>query len=73
MERADAVLNYIAERAEQVAPVEEPWASLRNSLKPRLKVNSDGLPHWSRFVLQTGMTGAHEGGNIVWLRRLEEN
>ena len=69
MERAEPVLLHIAEAAGRVAPLQEPWAWLRAHLPHRRKVRTDDLPHWSRFVSQTGVTAFGGGPRIDWLCR----
>jgi hypothetical protein len=71
MERCAPVLLHIAGAAERVAPAAEPWRTLRATLPRRHCVRSDALPHWSRFVLQTGYTPAGRGEHIEWLTRDE--
>jgi hypothetical protein len=71
MERCEPVLLHIAGAAAQVAPDQEPWAALRAHLISRHHVRTDALPHWSRFVLQTGYTPAGRGHYIEWLNRDE--
>jgi hypothetical protein len=71
MERCEPVLLHIANAALKVVPNEEPWASLRTRLPKRRRVRTDALPHWSRFVLQTGYTPAGRGQHIQWLTRDE--
>jgi hypothetical protein len=71
MERCEPVLLHIAGAAARVAPGQEPWASLRAHLASRRRVRTDALPHWSRFVLQTGYTPAGRGQHIEWLTRDE--
>jgi hypothetical protein len=71
MERCEPVLLYIAEAAGRVAPEQEPWASLRAQLASRRRVRTDCLPHWSRFVLQTGYTPEGRGHHVEWLTRDE--
>ena len=67
MERCEAVLLHIAGAAARVAPGQEPWAALRALLTSRSRVRTDALPHWSRFVAQTGYTPAGRGQHIEWL------
>jgi hypothetical protein len=67
MERCEPILLHISHAAEKVAPREEPWISLRRSLFTRHHVRTDSLPHWSRFVLQSGFTPAGKGTHIQWL------
>jgi hypothetical protein len=69
MERVEPVLLHIAEAAARVAPAQEPWAWLRAHLPHRRKVRTDDLPHWSRFVSQTGVTDFGGGPRIDWLCR----
>src|SRR6266571_246075 len=67
MERCEPVLLHIADAAGRVAPALEPWRALRDKLPRRHRVRLDALPHWSRFVLQTGYTRAGRGQHIAWL------
>jgi hypothetical protein len=69
MERAEPILLHIAEAAARVAPTEEPWRWLRTHLPRRRRVRSEGLPHWSRFVSQSGVTVFGGGPRIDWLCR----
>jgi len=69
MERVEPVLLHIAEAAARVAPAQEPWAWLRTHLSRRRKARTDDLPHWSRFVSQTGVTAFGGGPRIDWLCR----
>jgi hypothetical protein len=69
MERVEPTLLHIAEAAARVAPAQEPWETLRAALPRRHKINSESLPHWSRFVSQTGVTEFGGCGRIDWLRR----
>jgi hypothetical protein len=69
MERVEPVLLHIAEAAARVAPAQEPWAWLRAHLPRRRKVHTDVLPHWSRFVSQTGVTAFAGGPRTDWLYR----
>jgi hypothetical protein len=69
MERVEPILLHIAESADRVAPTQEPWATLREVLPRRHKIKLDSLPHWSRFVTQTGVTEFGGPGRIDWLRR----
>jgi hypothetical protein len=71
MERCEPVLLHIAGAAARFAPEQEPWAFLRAHLVSRHRVRTDALPHWSRFVLQTGYTPAGRGHHIAWLTRDE--
>ena len=70
-ERCEPVLLHIAEVARKYAPEQEPWAYLRQHLRPRRVPRTDALPHWSRFVSQTGYTPAGRGEHIEWLTRDE--
>jgi hypothetical protein len=69
MERVEPVLLHIAEAAARVAPVQEPWAWLRTHLPRRRRVRTDSLPHWSRFVSQSGVTAFGGRPRIDWLCR----
>ena len=71
MERVEPVLLHIANVAARFAPELEPWAYLREHLTSRRRVVSGGLPHWSRFVSQTGVTPFNGGPRIDWLSRRE--
>jgi len=71
MERCEPVLLHIAEAAARVAPKQEPWSFLRAHLVSRHRVFTGALPHWSRFVLQTGYTPAGRGPHTEWLIRNE--
>jgi hypothetical protein len=71
MERCEPVLLHVAGAAARVAPDLEPWAFLRVHLPTRHRVRTEALPHWSRFVLQTGYTPAGRGQHIEWLTRDE--
>lgn len=71
MERVEPVLRHIGNMAERFAPEAEPWAFLRRHLPQRLSCPPDALPHWSRFVSQTGVTSFAGGPDIKWLRRHE--
>ncbi len=71
MERVEPVLLHIAAAAEKVDGALEPWATLRRALHPRRTIRPDVLPHWSRFVSQTGYTPAGRGQHIEWLGRDE--
>lgn len=70
-ERCEPVLLHITEVAQKYAPKQEPWAYLRQYLRPRRLPRTDALPHWSRFVSQTGYTPAGRGQHIEWLVRDE--
>jgi hypothetical protein len=69
MERVEPVLLHIAEAAARVAAAQEPWAWLRAHLPCRRKVRGESLPHWSRFVSQSGVTAFGGGPRIDWLCR----
>lgn len=71
MERVEPVLLYIANIAARFAPEAQPWAYLLCHLPHRLECPPDSLPHWSRFVSQTGVAAPGRGPEIQWLRRLE--
>ncbi len=69
-ERCEPVLLHIAKIAEQYAPKQEPWTTLRKRLPMRRVPRTDALPHWSRLVSHTGVT--REGPpRTDWLRRHE--
>ncbi|HEY0455667.1 MAG TPA: hypothetical protein VGE41_04790 [Verrucomicrobiae bacterium] len=69
MERVEPVLLFIAQIAGRFAPGLEPWRYLREHLHVRRQVRLNNLPHWSRFVSQTGVTGFGGGPQIDWLQR----
>lgn len=69
MERVEPVLLHIAEAAGRVAAAQELWAWLRGHLSRRRKVPSERLPHWSRFVSQSGVTAFGGPPRIDWLCR----
>ena len=69
MERVEPVLLYIAQAAARFAPDAQPWAYLRAYLPARNLVSSNALPHWSRFVSQTGVTPFGGGPAIQWFCR----
>jgi hypothetical protein len=71
MERTEPVLLHIANSAARVALGAQPWASLRTHLSQRRTSLPDVLPHWSRFVSQTGVTPFGGGPEIKWLWRLD--
>jgi hypothetical protein len=71
MERCEPILLHIAAAAAKVAPGQEPWAGLPRYLSRRHRVRTDSLPHWSRFVLQTGYTPSGKSSHIDWLSRDE--
>jgi hypothetical protein len=71
MERVEPVLLHIAAIAARFAPEAQPWSYLREQLPRRLSYSPDALPHWSRFVSQTGVTPFGRGSNIKWLSRRE--
>lgn len=71
MERCEPVLLHIADAAAQHAPQQQPWATLRARLSRRHRVRTDALPHWSRFVNQTGYTPHGRGQHVEWLTRDE--
>lgn len=70
-ERCERVFLHIAQAAARVDSDREPWAYLRAQLVSRGDVPTDELPHWSRFVSQTGYTPAGRGQHIEWLTRDE--
>lgn len=70
-ERVEPVLLHIASVAARFEPEAQPWSYLLRHLPPRLTCPADALPHWSRFVSQTGVTSFAGGPDIKWLRRRE--
>ena len=71
MERVEPVFLHIATVAARFAPDAQPWSYLLRHLPQRLSCPPDALPHWSRFVSQTGMTSFAGGPDIKWLQRRE--
>jgi hypothetical protein len=71
MERTEPVLLHIATNAARFAPSAQPWAYLLGHLPHRLSYPPEALPHWSRFVSQTGVTPFGGGPDIKWLWRRE--
>jgi hypothetical protein len=69
MERVEPVLLYIAAIADRLTPETHPWSYLARHLPRRLACPPGALPHWSRFVSQTGVTSFTGGPDIKWLRR----
>ena len=69
MERVEPVLLYVATVAGRFAPEAQPWAYLRQRLPQRVVCPPDALPHWSRFVSQTGVAAPGHGPDTKWLRR----
>jgi hypothetical protein len=69
MERVDPVLLHIAKVAARFAPGTLPWSYLLQHLPQRLLLPSHALPHWSRFVSQTGVSSFTGGPEIKWLQR----
>jgi hypothetical protein len=71
MERVEPVMLHIATIAARFAPEKQPWSYLLRHLPHRLSCPPDILPHWSRFVCQTGVTSFAGGPDIQWLWRRE--
>jgi hypothetical protein len=71
MERVEPVLLHIAAIAARFAPGAQPWLYLLRHLPQRLSCPPDALPHWSRFVSQTGVASFAGGPAIQWLGRRE--
>ena len=70
-ERCEPVLLHIAAVAERFIPAAQPWAYLRQHLRPRPVPRHDALPHWTRLVSHTGVS-AHGGPpQTKWLWRSE--
>jgi len=69
MERVEPVMLYIADLAARFAPTAEPWCYVRSHLARRQSPPPDALPHWSRFVSQTGVTPFGGPPDIRWLSR----
>ena len=71
MERVEPVLLHIANIAARFAPEAQPWSYLLRHMSRRRSCSPDALPHWSRFVSQTGVTSFGGGPDIKWLCRRE--
>ncbi|HTV40013.1 MAG TPA: hypothetical protein VMF08_05525 [Candidatus Sulfotelmatobacter sp.] len=71
MERVEPVLLHIAAIAGRFIPEAQPWSYLLRHLPRRRPCAADALPHWSRFVSQTGVTSFGGGPDIKWLWRRE--
>jgi hypothetical protein len=71
MERVEPVLLHVATAANRFDSGAQPWSYLLEHLRPRMAVAADELPHWSRFVSQTGVTPFGGGPDVKWLRRRE--
>lgn len=69
LERVEPVLLYIAALAGRFAPETHPWPHVLRHLPQRLSAPPGVLPHWSRFVSQTGVTPYGGGPDIKWLCR----
>jgi hypothetical protein len=70
-ERCEPVLLHIAQAAAECDPRLEPWAYLRDHLRPRHVHRTDALPHWSRLMSHTGVTAYGGPPRKDWLRRDE--
>ena len=70
-ERCEPVLLHIAAVAERFAPTLEPWACVRQDLRPRPVPRTEALPHWSRLVSHTGVTKLGGPPRTDWLCRRE--
>lgn len=70
-ERCEPALLHIAGVAERIVPELEPWASLRQQLRPRPVSRTDALPHWTRLVSHTAVTAHCGGPRTDWLCRRE--
>lgn len=71
MERCEAVIRHIALAAEQVdAGREAFWREVLQQLPGRAALRPGVLPHSSRFMVQTGITGPKRATapRRVWLR-----
>jgi hypothetical protein len=69
-ERVARALSYIVEAALAHDPEgAQIWRTLRAALGTQRPVPAGRLPHWSRFVSQTGVT-RRGPGRIVWLTAL---
>jgi hypothetical protein len=71
VEGVEPVLLHIAAIAARFVPEAQPWSYLLKHLPQRLSCPNDALPHWSRFVSQTGITSFNGGPDIKWLWRRE--
>ncbi len=71
MERCEPVLLHVAQIAERFVPTLQPWAYLRQHLRPRYGPRTDALPHWTRLVSHTGVTRHGGPPQTDWLCRDE--
>ncbi len=71
LERCEPVLLHIAAVAERFVPSLEPWAYLRQHLRPRSVPRTDALPHWTRLVSYTGLSARGGPPQTDWLCRCE--
>jgi hypothetical protein len=71
-ERCEPVLLHIAKAAEALASTQNPWPFVLKNLSTRRGAQTDSLPHWSRFVSQTGCTPSGRGMHVEWLTRDEQ-
>jgi hypothetical protein len=66
-ERVGRALSYIAKAGIAHDAVKADfWTHLRNLLGDQVDIIEGVLPHWSRFVSQTGIT-RNGAGNVQWL------
>ena len=66
-ERVGRSLAYIARAGALYDIGHKVWNDLLGRLGPQDPPKEGVLPHWSRFVLQTGVTRSG-GGSVQWLR-----
>jgi hypothetical protein len=70
-ERCEPVFLHIARLAERFAPDLHPWAFVRRHLPARPVPRTEALPHWTRLVSYTGVSGYNGSPRADWLRRHE--
>jgi hypothetical protein len=69
-ERCEVILRYIAKCGQQVEPLHEFWTNLLGHLKEGPLPSEGLMPHWSRFVWQTGIVSPlkKKSEKIKWIR-----
>jgi hypothetical protein len=68
MERADAVLRYIAEAGRKYEPENPFWQTLIDDLPRTQPIPQGALPHPTRFIAMTGFTRKGLGYVTEWIR-----
>lgn len=70
-ERCEPVLLHFARLAERFVPDLHPWTFVRCHLPARQVPRIEALPHWTRLVSYTGVSGCNGPPHADWLRRYE--